>query len=322
MASSEFDIIRLYFNQFSKQRDWLVAGIGDDAAVINPPVGQQQLIAVDTLNAGIHFPIETSAADIGYKALAVNISDIAAMGGEPVWFTLSLSLPAANEEWLASFCDGMAALIDQYQLTLIGGDTTHGPLSVTIQIAGHVPTGQALLRSGSKPGDDIYVTGYLGNAAAGLLALRGELSVDAASQIEFINALNRPVPRVAMGRDLRVLANACIDISDGLAADLGHILEMSRVGAVINFDDIPVSKNLRKLQLTAQQLQQLVLCSGDNYELCFTASADKRARIEKLASRVGLPITRIGVITAESGFYHLDAGMKISVPLTGYDHFA
>jgi len=321
MASSEFDIIRRYFARFSKQRDWLAVGIGDDAAVINPAAGHQLLVSIDTLNAGIHFPPDTSASDIGYKSLAVNISDIASMGGEPKWFTLSLSLPTADEQWLSGFCAGLSKLVDEYDLTLVGGDTTRGPLSITIQIAGEIPDGLAISRSGAKPGDDIFVTGYLGSAATGLLVKQNKISLDTVSAEEFLHALNRPVPRVSTGKSLRELAHACIDISDGLAADLGHIVAASHAGAEIELNSIPVSPNLLQQDFPAEQLQQLTLFGGDDYELCFTAAVDDRNRIENLAQVEQVPITRIGKIIAETGlFYHLD-GERLVLPARGYDHF-
>ncbi len=322
MAGSEFEIIRRYFARFGARRDWLAVGIGDDAAVISPPTGLQQLIAIDTLNAGIHFPLTTSATDIGYKALAVNISDIASMGGEPQWFTLAISLPSEDDAWLADFCAGMSQLVEQYQLTLIGGDTTHGPLSVTIQITGHVPVGKAILRSGAKADDDIYVTGHLGNAAAGLLVTENKLQTNVESQAEFLRSLNRPVPRVAVGQQLREIASACIDISDGLAADLGHILTASHAGAEVNLNAIPVSKNLRQQTLSKEQMQQLTLFGGDDYELCFTANITMREHIARVSELENIPITRIGRITSEPGLIAIEDDTKISLPYKGYDHFA
>lgn len=322
MAGSEFEIIRRYFSPFGTKRDWLAVGIGDDAAVITPPADRQLLVSIDTLNAGIHFPQHTLPIDIGYKALAVNLSDIASMGGEPQWFTLAISLPSSDDNWLTAFCDGIAQLVDKYDLTLIGGDTTRGPLSITIQIAGHVPTGQALLRSGATVGDDIYVTGQLGDAATGLLVSAGKLQTDTDSQKAFLHALNRPSPRVATGLGLRNIANACIDISDGLAADLGHILDASHVGAEIVNDAIPISGNLRQLNLSDEQLQQRVLFGGDDYELCFTASTDYRSEIEQLSVSLQLPITRIGSIIKEPGLFYLQHGKFQPLPIKGYDHFA
>ena len=321
MATSEFELIHHYFSQLGKQRQWLSVGIGDDAAVITPPTGQQLLISVDTLNMGVHFPTQSSAQDIGYKALAVNLSDIAAMGGEPQWFTLALSLPSADEEWLNLFCQGLSELVERYQLCLVGGDTTRGPLSITIQIAGHIPTGQALIRAGARAGDDIYVTGTLGDAAAGLLVCQDALQVDETASRFFLNRLNRPVPRVAIGMGLRGLASACIDVSDGLAADLGHIIEDSGVGAELRMETLPVSDHLAALGLSDARLQELILFGGDDYELCFTASPQARAKIQQLAQSCAVPITRIGMAIEQHGLYAMEHEQRATLPAKGFDHF-
>ena len=321
MSTSEFELIRHYFTDLGKQRQWLSVGIGDDAAVITPEAGQQLLISVDTLNVGIHFPQQSSAYDIGYKALAVNLSDIAAMGGEPQWFTLAVSLPNADEAWLKLFCQGLAELVEQYQLCLVGGDTTRGPLSMTIQIAGKIPVGQALTRSGAQVGDDIYVTGFLGDAAAGLLVCQNKLKTDDVDSHYFLEKLNKPLPRVMLGKGLRGLANACIDVSDGLAADLGHILEASQVGAELIMPDLPVSANLGRMGLSSDQLQRLILFGGDDYELCFTAPVDSRESIQHLAKSNILPVTRIGKIIAEHGLFLIENQHRQSLPAKGFDHF-
>ena len=321
MATSEFELIRHYFTQLGKQREWLSVGIGDDAAVMTPPAGQQLLISIDTLNAGIHFPATCAADDVGYKALAVNLSDIAAMGGEPQWFTLALSLPSADESWLSLFCQGLAELVEQYQLCLVGGDTTRGPLSITIQIAGSIPPGQALTRAGAQVGDDIYVTGTLGDAAAGLMSGKNELHATDADRRFFLHRLNRPVPRVAMGMGLRGLAHACIDISDGLAADLGHILQASEVGAELHMAMLPVSDSLQAQKLTDARLQELLLFGGDDYELCFTASPEQRAAIRQLAQADGVRISQIGTVIAQPGLFALDNEQRARLPVKGFDHF-
>ena len=321
MATSEFELIHRYFTRLGKQGPWLSIGIGDDAAVITPQAGQQLLISIDTLNAGIHFPEQTSPADIGYKALAVNLSDIAAMGGEPQWFTLSISLPSADEVWLEQFCQGMTELVEQYRLCLVGGDTTRGPLSVTIQIAGNIPTQQALTRAGAQVGDDIYVTGTLGDAAAGLMICQDQLQGDAQANAYFVNKLHRPVPRITIGQGLRGLANACIDVSDGLAADLGHIIEDSGVGAVLSLDSLPLSNHLRSLDLPERQRQRLILFAGDDYELCFTAKAKHRAAIQQLAATCDVPITLIGSVIEEPGLFSIEKGRRTRLQSIGYNHF-
>jgi len=321
MATSEFELIRRYFTDLGKQRQWLSVGIGDDAAVITPPAGQQLLISIDTLNVGIHFPAQSSAKDIGHKALAVNLSDIAAMGGEPQWFTLALSLPSADEAWLSLFCQGLAELVEQYQLCLVGGDTTRGPLSITIQIAGAIPTEQALTRAGANVGDDIYVTGTLGDAAAGLLVCENQLHADETTTRYFLNRLNRPEPRVAIGLGLRGIATACIDVSDGLAADLGHIIDDSGVGAELRMETLPVSGQLRAQGLAEARLQELNLFGGDDYELCFTAAPPQRAAIAQLAQTTAVPITLIGTVIAEKGLFALEHAQRASLPAKGFDHF-
>ena len=321
MPSSEFDLIRQYFTRLGKQRQWLSVGIGDDAAVITPEAGQQLLISVDTLNVGVHFPEQSSAADVGYKALAVNISDIAAMGGEPQWFTLALSLPSADEAWLTLFCQGLGELVEQYQLCLVGGDTTRGPLSMTIQIAGTIPLGQALTRNNAHVGDDIYVTGSLGDAAAGLLICQNQLHANDEDARFFLDKLNRPRPRVAIGKGLRGLANSCIDVSDGLAADLGHIIEDSGVGAELVLEQLPVSEHLRRQGLSNTRLQELLLFGGDDYELCFTAPVASHEAIQQLAQSNDMPITCIGKIIEERGLFSIEQAQRTSVPVKGFDHF-
>ncbi len=321
MATSEFDIIRRYFSRVGKKQNWLSVGIGDDAAVITPDPDSQLLISVDTLNAGVHFPEHSSASDVGYKALAVNLSDIAAMGGEPKWFTLALSLPSADEDWLTAFCQGLSVLVEQYQLCLVGGDTTRGSLSITIQIAGVIPQHQALSREGAMLNDDVYVSGQLGDAAVGLMICQQALKVNEQAVPIFMDRLNRPQPRVELGMALRQLANACIDISDGLAADLGHILEASGVGAEIYPDRIPVSAEFAKLELDAQKKQDCMLYGGDDYELCFTAAPDKRDTILDLAARVGINVTRIGQIINEDGLFAVEKDQRGMLPEKGYDHF-
>ncbi|MEJ2361858.1 MAG: thiamine-phosphate kinase [Gammaproteobacteria bacterium] len=321
MPLSEFDIIREFFARYHVNTELVPVGIGDDAAVINTASDEQLLIAVDTLNSGVHFPEQTSAYDIAYKALAVNLSDIAAMGGEPKWFTLAMSLPEANRDWLAAFTEGLSSLAVQYQLDLVGGDTTHGPLSITIQIAGTVPRGRSLQRRGAQVGDDIYVTGSLGDAAAALQICQHKLSADSQTNERLLQRLNRPVPRVAVGSGLREIATACIDISDGLAADLGHILEASGVGAEITLASLPRSQAIDTLSSDVAQIQDWQLYGGDDYELCFTAGSARREAISALSQRTSCPITRIGEIIQEPGLFSLEASQHKTVLIRGYDHF-
>jgi thiamine-monophosphate kinase len=321
MALGEFDIIREFFARQRVNTDLIPVGVGDDAAVINTRPDEQLLISIDTLNLGVHFPQQTSAYDIGYKALAVNLSDIAAMGGEPKWFTLALSLPQVDQDWLSEFTRGLASLANQYQLSLVGGDTTKGPLSITIQIAGTVPQGKSLTRSGAQVGDDIYVTGTLGDAA-GALRLYDTLPALQKTGQHLLLRLNQPVPRIEIGMGLRELATACIDVSDGLAADLGHILEASGTGADLDFKQLPVSEALAHAGLSDEQLHDCVLYGGDDYELCFTAAPQQRAVIAALSQRTACPITRIGKIIAESGLFLQDDAGHTPAVMKGYDHFA
>lgn len=321
MPLSEFDIIKEFFNRHSVNTDLVPVGIGDDAAVINTSSDEQLLISVDTLNIGVHFPQQTTAFDIGYKALAVNLSDIAAMGGVPKWFTLAMSLPDANRDWLAAFSEGLSMLATQYELELVGGDTTRGPLSITIQIAGTVPRGQSLQRRGARVDDDIYVTGSLGDAAAALMICQDQLAADNDVRTRLLQRLNQPVPRVKVGNALRGVANACIDVSDGLAADLGHILEASGVGAELIIMQLPRSEAMSQLGVDDTMMQDWQLYGGDDYELCFTAAESQRENILKRGQMSQCPITRIGKIIREPGLFHNDAAQHKPMLIRGYDHF-
>lgn len=321
MPLSEFDIIKEFFAHQQVNTEMVPVGIGDDAAVINTSGDDQLLIAVDTLNIGVHFPQQTSAFDIGYKALAVNLSDIAAMGGEPGWFTLAMSLPEADRDWLAAFTEGLSSLARQYHLNLVGGDTTRGPLSITIQIAGTVPRGQSLQRRGARIEDDIYVSGTLGDAAAALQICQNQLSADSLSNERLLQRLNHPVPRVKLGIALRGIASACIDISDGLAADLGHILDASGVGAELSLAALPRSEAMVALSHDQEQIQDWQLYGGDDYELCFTAAAAQREHITALSQDVQCPISRIGKIIREPGLFCVEETQHKPVLIHGYDHF-
>ena len=319
MTISEFDLIKKYFLSSTTNPDLVSVGIGDDAAVINTRPGEQLVISVDTLNLGVHFPEQSSAFDIGYKALAVNLSDLAAMGAQPMWFTLAVSLPSVDEEWLEQFSLGMLSLAQQYDLCLVGGDTTKGPLSITIQIAGTVPSGKGLTRSGARVGDDIYVTGTLGDAAAALAACENKAKFNADDMGVIMQRLNRPTPRVAVGLALSSIASACIDISDGLAADLGHILEASQAGADIRLNALPLSDSL--LQLDVQSRTAFALYGGDDYELCFTAPATASKEVESLQATLDCAITCIGQVISEAGLYQVDNESHINLDIKGFDHF-
>ncbi|MDI1352139.1 MAG: thiamine-phosphate kinase [bacterium] len=239
---NEFELITHFFaNQHQPHRQDVVMGIGDDCAIVEVPQGQQLLVSMDTLVSGVHFPITTTPYDIGYKALAVNLSDLAAMGANPAWITLALTLPTADQQWLSSFKEGFFGLAKQFQVVLIGGDTTRGPLALTVQAHGFVPHGQAITRQNAQPGDLIYVTNTLGDAGLALKHLNHEVNIPSQFTELLLNRLNRPMPRVKEGLLLRNYATAMIDLSDGLISDLGHILKKSGVGALIHLDKIPLS---------------------------------------------------------------------------------
>ncbi|MDH5445760.1 MAG: thiamine-phosphate kinase [Gammaproteobacteria bacterium] len=321
MPQSEFDIIKEYFQKQKTVRDDVCLGIGDDAAIITVPQSKQLAIALDTLVAGVHFPTETSAEDVAYKALAVNLSDLAAMGAEPAWFTLGITLPESNTDWLKNFASGLFSLADQYNVQLIGGDTTQGPLTVTIQVAGLLPEGKALKRDGANEGDLIYVTGSLGDAALGLKGLQHPDIYPVTPQL--IDKLNRPQPRLEVGHALLDIASACIDVSDGLLADLGHILDSSGVGASVDRAQLPLSDTLQAQCDKDDSRYHLALTGGDDYELCFCVSPDRQQDIHTISNRTGVLITCIGTIEQQPGLRLHHAGNLIdTVTQSGYEHFA
>ena len=297
----------------------MALGVGDDAALLRVPPGQQLAVTVDTLVAGVHFPHETDAVSIGHKALAVNLSDLAAMGAEPAWVTLALTLPQADEDWLAGFSRGFLELAEGCGVSLVGGDTTRGPLSITVQASGFVPDGAALRRGGARPGDALCVTGALGDAGLGLAWLLGERILPAKVGQAVRARLDRPTPRVAAGLTLRGLASAAIDVSDGLVADLGHVLQASGVGATVDVDALPLSEPVR-MQSDAREL---ALGSGDDYELLFAvAPAHLLQALERLQAQ-GLRCTCIGRIEVEPGLRLTDGeGRPYAADIQrGYDHF-
>lgn len=315
---SEFELIDRCFKR-SAQRSDVALGIGDDAALLRVPTGQELVVTVDTLIAGVHFPHETDAASIGHKALAVNLSDLAAMGAEPAWVTLALTLPRADEDWLENFAAGFFALAGTHGVGLVGGDTTRGPLSITVQASGFVPEGQALRRSGASPGDTLWVTGSLGDAGLGLAWVQGRRVLARNNGQAMRARLDRPTPRVDAGMALRGLASAMIDISDGLAADLGHLLRASDVGAMVDVDVLPLSESVR-MQPDAREL---ALASGDDYELLFAVGPEHEQEARARLRSQGLACTCIGRIEAEPGLRMIDAeGHAYAlVGACGYDHF-
>lgn len=317
----EFDLIKHYFATQTEHRSDVIHGIGDDAAVVKVPANHELVITTDTLVAGVHFLESSLPYDIGYKSLAVNLSDLAAMGATPSWISLALTLPKADEDWIQSFCDGLFTLANRHQVQLIGGDLTHGPLTITIEAMGFVPEHEAILRSGAKSSDLIYVTGTLGDAGFALQHLLKNATLNPQYARYILERLHRPEPRLATGARLRKLASAAIDISDGFAADLNHILEDSHVGALVHTAKLPLSEAL-KHSLPPKEAIALALTSGDDYELCFTIPAAHRAELEKTLSVVQCPYTCVGEITKQLGLdLRNQDGSRYHDPVFGYQHF-
>ncbi len=317
---NEFELIRTYFARQPVARRDVVLGIGDDAAILQPPPGQQLVVTTDLLVSGVHFLPDVDPASLGHKALAVNLSDLAAMGAEPAWFLLNIALPSVDEKWLAGFCAGLFALARQCNVQLVGGDTSRGTLTIAIEAHGFVPAGQALTRSGARPGDRIFVTGTLGDAGLALRHRQGRLKLSAAELPSCVKRLDRPTPRIEEGLLLRTVAASAIDISDGLVADLGHILEQSSAGARIDLGRVPVSSAYRAHLNDVGW--DLALANGDDYELCFTVPPANLAALEKIKSRFP-DITEIGIIESELGLRILDVeGVLYAPKAAGHDHFA
>jgi thiamine-monophosphate kinase len=316
-ALLEFDLIAR-IRQRAATRSDVILGIGDDAAILSVPPGKQLVIAMDTLNSGVHFPVHTAPADIGWKALAVNLSDLAAMAATPAWCTLSLSLPQPDAAWLDEFLDGFLTLAVHHDIALIGGDTTRGPLSVCVTVHGLIDPRGALLRSGARIGDDVWVTGTLGDAAGALRQWQAGGPSDAAMRMR----LDRPTPRVEAGLRLAGIAHACIDISDGLVADLGHVCRASRVGVALDIDALPASDALLR-SFDIEMRRELQTAGGDDYELCFTAPKTARLAVQDAMHASDLPVTRVGRITGDAGKLVLRDGDGIEwlPPRAGYVHF-
>ncbi|MBA3696161.1 MAG: thiamine-phosphate kinase [Methylotenera sp.] len=315
---SEFDLIRKHFTRPTKHT---TLGIGDDAALIPVSAGIELAISTDMLVAGTHFFADVDPHKLGWKSLAVNLSDMAAMGAKPKWATLSISLPENDATWLSHFSQGFFSCADAFDVDLIGGDTTRGPLNISVQIIGEIPIGQAIRRSGAKIDDDIWVSGKLGCAALGLAHILGKQQMAANSLAHHLQALHCPQPRVLLGLALRGLVHSCLDISDGLLSDLGHIVKASNVGAEIHLDAIPTSTYIKK-HLKTPAFQQYVLAGGDDYELCFTAPERHAENILIAAKNINIPVVKIGKITATHGINVVDTGGNpIQVAQTGYNHF-
>lgn len=321
MTISEFSLIDQYFKARSVIRDDVLVGIGDDAAITRIPEGMQLVSAIDTLVSGVHFPVDTSPYAIGHKALAVNLSDLAVMGAEPAWATLALTMPQADETWIKQFCDGFFQLAESYNVQLIGGDTTQGPLTVTVQVSGFVPAGEAVLRSGAKPGDLIFVSGTLGDAACALDWLHNNDRLDLTGTMEkLIERLERPMPRLALGIALRGIATSAIDVSDGLVADLSHILDASGAGALLYQEKIPVTNSVT-LEDSRKYLDW-ALYGGDDYEICFTAAANSRKTIQDLSQQLNLAVTEIGVVEMQKKIRLSNKNVCTDLSPLGYEHFS
>ena len=316
---SEFELIARYFSRPARSA---LLGVGDDCALVEAPADEVLSITTDMLVEGTHFLPGADANLLGHKSLAVNLSDLAAMGAVPRWFTLSLALPRVQEEWLEAFAEGMFALADEHAIELVGGDTTRGPLTISITAAGSVPADQALRRDGAKVGDDVWLSGYTGDAALGLAHLQKRVVLPGGAATHCLQRLHQPQPRIGLGRRLRGIAASAADVSDGLLADLGHILERSQVGAEIEFALLPRSAALsdcpeRKLA------EQCLVAGGDDYELVFTAAAERRAAVVAAGNAAGIGVTRIGRIVAGGPVPTLlDAqGKPMATGRRGFDHF-
>ena len=321
---NEFELIERFFTRPPRSKS-VVLGVGDDAALLAPTPGCEIAVSVDMLVAGRHFLADTNPERLGHKTLAVNLSDLAAMGATPRWALLAGALPGDDAPWLAAFAHGFFALADAHGVDVVGGDTTRGPLNLCVTVLGEVPAGAALMRCGARAGDDVYVSGMLGDAALAVAAAQGRLALDAATAEACRARLDTPDARVELGLALRGIASAAIDVSDGLVGDLGHILERSAVGAAIELARIPHSASLERMLQGVQRSLAVdcLLAGGDDYELCFCAPATARMPIRAIAERLALPIARIGGITGKHGLVVIDAtGSPIEPLPRAFDHFA
>lgn len=315
---SEFALIAAIRRRVADTREDVVLGIGDDAALLDVPAGSRLVACTDTLVEGVHFLRGTAPADLGWKSLAVNLSDLAAMGAKPAWALLALTLPDGNAAFVDGFADGFAALAGAHGVALVGGDTTQGPLTITVTALGFVPVDRALQRAGAHAGDAVFVTGTPGDAAAALRLLQdGRVPGPV-----LLARLRRPTPRVAAGLALRGVATACIDVSDGLVADLGHVCAASGVGAEIELAALPLSRTL-SVAFDANACHRFALAGGDDYELCFTAPAARADAVMHAGATLDLPVTCIGRVVAGQGVRVLDAhGNTFAVPHAGWEHFS
>jgi len=315
----EFDLIARHF---TRATPGAVLGVGDDCALLAPTPGMQLAVSSDMLLEGRHFSPQDGPAGLGHKSLAVNLSDLAAMGATPRWATLAIALPEENDAWLTAFARGFFRMADMHGIELVGGDTTRGALTISITVMGEVPPGQALRRDGAQAGDDVWVSGTIGSAALALAYRQGRLFMEQIDAAKVLPALYLPTPRVELGIALRGIATSAIDISDGLLGDLGHILKRSHVGAVLEFATLPTLP-VAQAYLHEKIARDCVLAGGDDYELCFTAPADRRDAVIAAAKTAGVAVTRIGRTTAEPGLTVIGSdGQPMPFEHTGYDHFA
>lgn len=318
---SEFDLIKRYFAQHSSTDPRIALGIGDDCALLTPSPGMQLAISTDMLVSGRHFFADADPYLLGHKCLAVNLSDLAAMAASPLAFTLALSLPQAQPVWLEKFSQGLLALADTHGCSLIGGDTTKGPLNICITVFGELPPGSALRRDAAQLGDDIWISGSLGDARLALASYRKELTLAPAEHKLAAARMHQPSPRIALGKALRGIAHAALDISDGLSGDLGHILERSKLGASLHIDSLPAGPVLSRQPLALQR--EFTLAGGDDYELCFSAPVAQRAAVLAAGLASATTVTRVGSIEAAPGLRLLDDfGQPVSLQLTSFDHFS
>ena len=322
-AASEFALIDRHFRRAPRRADVRI-GIGDDAAVVAPTPGMDLALSVDMLVEGRHFFPGTDPQSLGHKTLAVNLSDLAAMGAQPRYALLAGALPEPDDAWLEAFMRGFRALADEHDVDLIGGDTTRGPRNLCVTVVGELPPGSAITRAGARAGDDLYVSGALGAAALAVRALRGDIALDPAALARARQRLERPQPRVALGRALRGVASAALDVSDGLVGDLAHVLDASEVGAVVSLALVPADATVAALLQSSRRDEALacVLAGGDDYELCFTAPRAARARIEAIALAVDVPCTLVGTIEAARGLVvHDEKGRPLDPLPAAFDHF-
>lgn len=326
---TEFSLIERYCQGIGASHESTILGVGDDAALLQVPPGMELVVSVDTMVEGVHFFPEVSPANLAHKLTAVNLSDMAAMGAEPRWATLALSLPHQDNDWLAEFSQSLDQISTEFGLQLVGGDTTQGPLILTMQVMGLVEQGSALRRNGARPGDDIYVSGAIGDAALALASLQGKASLDEAAFKKVIKRLETPVPQLKLGRALRGVGTSCIDISDGLIAELEHIAQNSQVAMKIDIDQVPVSDSYRQY-VSAGGALDLALTGGDDYQLLFTAPTDRQQQIKDLSEALGIKISKIGqVLDRMNGNIESDYPLQLHFhdkPFklqdnSGYQHF-